>query len=317
MSDTKEIDARAADWIAERDTGRWSTERQQALDMWLSASTSHRVSYLRLRTAWQQADALRATEADASPVRRPQTRAWRIAAAIVVVAGAAILYSFGTGNESRTYRTAVGAREDVALTDGSKLVLNTDSQIRASMDRDRRLVSLDRGEVYFEVAHDAAHPFIVNAGDKRVTVLGTKFSVRRDGDRVGVSVVEGQVLVDVVDAEPAVRFSVLAPNDTIAAVPGHVTHGVRTPEQIVNDLSWRQGQVVFDQMTLAQAADEFNRYNTKKLVIATPAVEAVRIGGRFDVANVEAFARLLRQGFGLSVHETDGRIIISAGHTGS
>ncbi len=58
-----------------------------------------------------------------------------------------------------------------------------------------RTVTLDGGEAYFEVVHDARHPFVVLAGNRRITDLGTKFSVSREGDHVQVVVKEGRVRV--------------------------------------------------------------------------------------------------------------------------
>jgi transmembrane sensor len=69
--------------------------------------------------------------------------------------------------------------------------------------------------------------------------------------------------------------------------------------------------VTFDQSTLADAASEFNRYNRTRLVIADPEVAGIRIGGSFDADNVEAFARLLQQAYGLKVDHAADRVTIS------
>lgn len=64
-------------------------------------------------------------------------------------------------------------------------------------------------------------------------------------------------------------------------------------------------------MTLAEAAAQFNRYNTTKLVITDAAVGSIRIGGSFDANNVEAFARLVQSGFGLDLQVRGGEILVS------
>jgi transmembrane sensor len=63
------------------------------------------------------------------------------------------------------------------------------------------LALLKQGEAFFEVAKDPNRPFVVSAGSKRVVAVGTKFSVRRDADSVGVVVTEGKVRVDDVDTD--------------------------------------------------------------------------------------------------------------------
>jgi transmembrane sensor len=94
------------------------------------------------------------------------------------------------------FDTPVGGRKIVSLTDGSKVELNTQTVVRMAVDDKRRDVWLDSGEANFEVAHRDGEPFVVHAGKRTITVLGTKFSVRREKDRVTVNVVEGRVRVD-------------------------------------------------------------------------------------------------------------------------
>jgi transmembrane sensor len=84
-------------------------------------------------------------------------------------------------------------------------------------------------------------------------------------------------------------------------------------EAIEDRLTWRNGRLVFAATTLAEVADEFNRYNHQQLLITDPAVAAIRISGTFKAANVEAFVRLLKEAYGLKVESTaDGTLKISA-----
>ena len=81
---------------------------------------------------------------------------------------------------------------------------------------------------------------------------------------------------------------------------------------IEDKLTWRDGRLVFAATSLAEVADEFNRYNHQQLVISDPAVAAIRISGTFKASNVEAFVRLLKQAYGLKVETTaDGTLKIS------
>jgi transmembrane sensor len=319
MKDRAGIEECAAGWIARQDGAGWSAEHQQEFEAWLAASTAHRIAYLRLASAWKRADVLAQPDSAAAPAlpalaaaptarRAPRFAAWRIAAAVLLTAGIGLAaFNWQPAPAGVAYRTAVGASRAVALADGSTVTLNTDTRVRASVGRERRVVWLDQGEAYFEIAHDATHPFVVEAGDKRITVLGTKFSVRRDGAKLTVAVVEGRVQVETAGALPAV----LTRNTTAIAAQDQLQLSGRTPAEIAQALSWREGTLVFDQVTLAGAAAEFNRYNTRKLVIADAAAGAVTIGGRFEVNNVDGFARLLHQGFGLDVASGGDRVVIS------
>ncbi|MDM4766647.1 FecR domain-containing protein [Pelomonas sp. SE-A7] len=315
LTSSQIIEERAADWIAARDralsAGEWTPARQAELDGWIAESTAHRVAWLRLDAAWRQADrlvALKDRQAGAAAERNEPTRPrrWlpspgraRWAIAVPGVFALALLLVLGLPRmpEAQKYQTEVGAREVVALKDGSRMTLNTATRVRAEIASESREVWLEGGEAYFEVAHDPAHPFIVHAGKHKITVLGTKFTVRRQGDDVRVQVSEGRVQVAAGTAPP----TVLARNDTAIAEPESVLVAHKTPHQIQADLNWLQGKLVFDQLSLADAAREFNRYNRKQLVIDDAEVARIEIGGVFDANNVDAFARLLRVGFQLEV----------------
>ncbi|SFM44780.1 FecR family protein [Rugamonas rubra] len=328
LSSHAEIEARAADWIAARDGARWDAAQQDALDTWLGAATAHRVAYLRLDAVWRDTARLRAMapqpQAQAQQQQlvpppavrplRPPSQAWRLAAGLLLalgLAGGAAVWRGAAPEVS--YTVAHGARQNVRLADGSQLVLNTDTRLRSRVDARQRTVWLDRGEAYFDIAHDPAHPFVIEAGTQRITVLGTRFSVRRDKDLVRVEVVGGRVKVETVGAARPRdgAATVLGQNELVVADAEHVLVGRKSAEQIARDLSWRQGRLVLDQMTLGQAAEAFNRYNHKRLRIVDQATAELRIGGSFEVGNVEAFARLLQQGFGLTVRDGHDEILVS------
>jgi transmembrane sensor len=237
--------------------------------------------------------------------------AW-IAAAAVLVLSVALIHRYGDLFTRDLYATAIGGHEIVPLPDGSRIELNTDTRVRTSLTADTRSVWLERGEAYFDVARDPSRPFVVYAGNRRVTVLGTKFSVRLDPDakRVQLAVAEGRVQFDELRvSEPAPPMIAIGGEKVIAE--GAATRvESRSVQSVETDLSWRQGLLTFDQTTLAAAAEEFNRYNRKRLVVA-PAAAEIRIGGSFEAANVDGFVRLLHDSFGLNVAESDGEISIS------
>lgn len=327
MTSAREIECQAAEWLAKEDGGHWSETSRQELLVWLDATTANRVAYLRLKNVWTRADALRAAlltgEPQAALVPRviaPRQRLghWRVAAAALLAVGLSLagvdLWRGSPAGEE--HHTAVGARLPLALADGSRVLLNTDTRLHVSMSADVRLIRLDQGEAYFEVAHISAQPFVVEVAGQRITVLGTKFSVRRDADKVQVRVVEGRVKVQNAGIFSADQGKILERNEVALTSSGPLQVLSRPETQLADDLSWRAGHIVFDRTTLADAAAEFNRYNDRKLSVADAATAAIRIGGRFEVANVDAFARLLRQGFGVEVREVDGGIVISAARTG-
>ena len=228
--------------------------------------------------------------------------------AATLVAGAA--YVLSPVAREQTFATAVGGRETVILADESRIELNTDTVVRADMGLARRFIFLDKGEAYFQINHDAEHPFVVKAGAYRVTDLGTKFVVRRDGDRIEVTLVEGSARVDAPEGSGR-RSVTLLPGEIAIAIGNDLTLSKRLPQSLANELGWRRGMLIFKHTTLAEAADAFNRYNRRKLAIGDPVAAHLTINGTFRTNDVDAFTRLIREVFSLRVKNADGNITIS------
>ncbi len=305
-----EIERHAAQYVQRRHVWDWSETDQAELDQWIAQSLAHRAAYLRLEHVWQRSGRLNALGLEtAAPRKRMWPLLMKIAAAIAIVSviGGATLYM--SAPRDRIYATQVGGHETVTFADGSKIELNTDTKIRARMTTDQRIVWLDRGEAYFQVKHDALHPFVVMVGNRRVTDIGTKFVVRRDGREVQVAVTQGRVTFDAPGIDKQVAL--LTPGDVATLRAGAVSIA-RKPEQALNDsLEWRRGMLVFRHTTLADAAAEFNRYNREKLVIANPQVASLTVVGTFRATNVEAFTDAAQTVFGLHVESHGDEIVIS------
>ncbi|MBW8852463.1 MAG: FecR domain-containing protein [Xanthomonadales bacterium] len=335
-TDSRQIERTAAAWLARRDGEAWGDADEAALQAWLAAATAHRVAFVRLEAAWEESARLKALAAG-RPGAAPPPRAYApevavvarraplparrgrlaAAAAIVVIAlgalGTAGLHAWRAREAARpvAYATAVGRLDSVRLSDGSEATLSSDSRIAVSMAAAERRIDLLGGEAFFEVAKDHARPFVVDADGRRAIAVGTRFSVRRQGDALRVVVTEGVVRLESparpgrTGAEP-----VLLPAGSIAEA---TRDGVRVRRGTLADaeraLEWRGGRLYFDDTLLSVAAEEFNRYNERKLVMGDPEVAALRIGGNFRWSSPDAFARLLQQGFGVRV-ETRGDLLV-------
>lgn len=277
--------------------------------------------------SWQlldRADVSRVTAATRSPRVNRCEPLWRslirsrALAASVTVAMAAGIGGYLLSAGPPAYRTAVGGVEAVALSDGSNVTLNTNSEIRVVVTDTQRRVDLKRGEAFFEVAKDSARPFVVMAGGQRIVAVGTQFSVRRsesDADEVSVVVTEGRVRVG-----PAAGAAAALPPAEVAAgsIARSGAAGVliqpRPARPVEDYVSWRSGYLVFHETAMAEVVAEFNRYNTTKLVINDSTVASIHIGGNFRSTNVEAFVRLLEDGFAapIRVERRGEQIVLSA-----
>lgn len=214
-----------------------------------------------------------------------------------------------------SYATRIGEQRLVRLEDGSRITLNSNTLIRVDCCDIERRVRLERGEAYFEVARDAARPFIVVAGDHQVTALGTAFVVRHDGTRTAVTLVEGKVAVSARSPEETTtatkshdspRESVLLPGQRLTFSGGAAPRLDEPRLEAVT--AWRRGEVMLDRTTLADAVAEMNRYDERMLVIDDPGVAALRISGIYHAGDSEEFAETVARLYGLYVVRQRGRI---------
>jgi len=329
MSRAQHASDQAADWIIRREDGPWSEEDQHELDAWLAESEGNRAAYLRLRYSWDQADRVGALgdirNWPAAGNERTSTRRripWAVAASLALMVGiGASVYLTESDRRSpelaavapasaETFHTAVGGRKIIALNDGSKIELNTASKVRTVVTGTSREVWLEDGEAFFDVVHFDSKPFVVHAGNRTITDLGTKFSVRRDGNKVTVSVLEGRVRVAGNDGTSGPAAIITAGDMAITQGPSTLL-AVKSDERVQNALAWRGGMLSFDQSPLPIVAAEFNRYNTKPIVVRGTQAAEMRIGGTFPASHPEAFVRLLHNAYGLQVETNDDAIVVS------
>lgn len=318
-----EIEAQAASWLQRRRYWNWSDDDQAALEHWLDQSMAHSVAYWRLDAGLGRAERIAAL---GTPEQKEGAQnlskydfSHRIGPILLRVAATLILAAIlGVGAASflfrphdRTFSTPIGGRETVSFADGSKIELNTDTVLRTRMTSEQRVVWLEKGEAFFQVRHDPVHPFIVIAGNHRVTDLGTAFDMRRDTGGIKVTVVQGRVWFDASDRKKPLQSALLLPGDVATATTDRIFVTKNAVRALNNGLSWRQGVLVFKYTTLADATAELNRYNRQKLVVADPAIARLTIYGAFPTNNVELFSRVVRDVLGLNVRNNGNEIVIS------
>lgn len=314
-----QIENEAAVWTWRLDSGELTAAERGQLDAWLRADIRHRLAFQELRSTWTVLDHLaeRAREekipafAPPPPQRRrslPRAPYWQAAAAavLVIALGAALWVARRSGMEVMS--TAVGQQRHVTLADGSQLTLNTNTLLAVRLTPQRRDIYLRRGEAHFDVVHDASRPFFVHAADAVIRDVGTQFEVRLRSDRnIDVLVTEGQV--EVLGPAPAAGPA-SAGSDTAGSAASWVkavTAGEQlriagpqlqvlsmSPQQVADDLAWRQGALVFEGEPLSQALAEVGRYTRTRIVLTGPKVASLHISGRFRTDDMPGFFQALQ-----------------------
>jgi transmembrane sensor len=309
------IEASAAAWlIKRREHENWGEPDQAELDAWLAESWAHATAFWRLGAAWNSADRLGVLHRPDVEQATGFARTLRpfllrgamglVAAILLGMAGFAYL----SKAHEKTYATMLGEHRTIRLADGSAIELNTDTVLHVSVNTRSRIVTLDHGEAFFQIKHDAARPFVVLAAEHRVVDVGTKFLLRRDADRVEVSLIEGRARFETAH-QP--QTPLLTPGDVAVATADNVSITRKSASDMANALGWRRNLLVFHHTTLADAASEYNRYNRAKIIIADRSTAQLMMNGTLPTDDVEAFVRLAQRFFDLRVDRRGEEIVIS------
>jgi transmembrane sensor len=333
------IEAAAAAWDVRLRSHACTDADRNVFMQWCEASPEHQDAFDRLQIA------LRSLRAHAE---HPQLRAIReraevmtgrfrirrvivrssIAAAVVLAALAMGVFQSGRHRlplatqasvtpalqaeldaKQSVYSTGPRERRTVALPDGSNVTLNALTQVQTEWLPHERRIQLVSGQALFRVAKDASRPFIVTAGDRTVTALGTEFDVNFRADKVQVTLLEGRIAVRGVGhaaPQPALE---LKPNQQLVAIAGQ-SATVRTVDA-ARSIGWVNGQVFFTDEALPAAVAQMNDYSSQEIVVGDPSLARYRVNGMFLSGNQDGFVSALTSYYPIEARrDADGRIVL-------
>ncbi|OBV38183.1 FecR family protein [Janthinobacterium psychrotolerans] len=314
-----DIDQQALDWFARRERSLSADEAAQ-FNAWLAANPAHGEAYARWHGDWARLDALPAADIDrlrrqlaldkasAAAAPSPARRHWLATLAPRAALATLALSASGGGIlawqhwqqqplYAASFATARGQQQSVTLPDGSVLRLDTATRVAVTLYRQRREVRLLDGQAMFQVRGDAKRPFDVLAGAVRITVVGTRFSVRHTPgmackDDVRVEVEEGRVSVARGTAPAGTPAILLTAGQRVGA-DQHGRLGAIGKVAARGIAPWREGRVSFDDTPLAQVLAEFERYGATGLVVRDAQVAQLGVTGTFDPLRLANFMRVL------------------------
>ena len=310
-------------------------QEMDSLKQWLALSERHREAFITMAAGWDaMADMEQLAEflplSDFAPPQKQRGKirtlwsnwvtglAWPRATFASAVMACMVLVTtlFITSQDSGIYQTAVGEQLRLTLDDGSRVILNTDSQLQVDFSQQRRAVTLLKGEAHFEVAKNPERPFMVYADQGMVWAVGTAFTVHYRQDYVDVTVTEGRVKVysefsqsnntpplnaRLPDPQPEPREALLLAGEQAAYKKAILTHRALAPSHLEKKLAWHAGALVFEGETLAQAIEQISRYTSKQLIIADPALNDLTVGGRFKTDDIDGLLMALAISLNLKI----------------
>lgn len=312
-ADQARIDAEAADWLVRHDDGALAPQERAAFDAWAASDPRRSRTFAAMSRTWREAANLKhlAHLAEAAPPRRasrafrsvtpspPSLRALALATAAVAVLAfiGSFMMEFLEG-----HATGVGQTRVLTLSDGSTVVLGARSRVVVRFTQRERLVRLTAGEALFEVRHNAARPFVVDAGDTVIRDVGTRFDVNRAGASVRVAVLEGEVEVRESGAPAAhlVRVvQVLRAGDSLEAIQGQAEDRLQQPASFivrpvepVAVTAWRDGRLVYENARLIDVVADVNRYYGPGVTL-DPGSANLRVTASFRTNEIPAFLNTL------------------------
>jgi transmembrane sensor len=323
----RQIDLQAAEWAVRLDAGPLTADEQAEFDDWLAANARHRGALLHWRASVVDVQRLAAlaghqrpfaTDAHSASGGAPKPRAfydgftsrrWFMTASIAALAVTGV-GAWWTVGRRKVYVSDIGEVRRVALADGSTMVLNTATEATVNFDKTRREIELTKGEGLFEVAKDAARPFIVRAGPVAVRAVGTVFSVRSFDQQVNVTVTEGVVELTENGGRADGRVGQrVAANESATVMETHQVEvqSIRH-EEAERRLAWRDGMLAFAGETLASAVDEINRHNHRRVVIDGAELAGRRVDGLFRANDPDGFAATVAAALGAQRIDQDDAI---------
>lgn len=299
-----DLRSQAREWLVLLNSGHASTAEREAAEHWRQASAEHASALAEVERLWTLLGQIERPAAVVPPLPR-RVRRWPLplaTAACLLLA----LWMAPPGWHADV-RTEAGELREVTLEDGSLLQLNgaTSLDWDANVDGVRR-VRLYRGQADFQVAADASHPFIIEAGDARIRVTGTRFDVNLLGDQVLLAVSEGHVQVS--DAEGTERA--VQAGQQIAWRAGHLQE--LQALDAARALAWQRGRLVFRDRPLPEVFEELQRQQAQRVLFLDATARELKVTGVFALNDPQAVLRAIETALPVKLTRLPGVLLVSS-----
>ena len=244
-----------------------------------------------------------------SPDRNGNIWKYAVAASIMIVFSLFFIQTMD--NLGQSYVTRTGEQRIVTLEDGSKIHLNTATELSVNYSDDKRRITLLTGEALFDVESDPDRPFEVMAGPGIVRAVGTVFIVRAEAEHVIVTVSEGKVEIvqdSFLIGRAKNKIPKLGVGERLYYGKEGILSAIKTVDHHTSSL-WLQGKINFSGLSLSEAFSEMNRYSTKKLIVGDESLNRFLISGIFQIGDINSFVKGLEEIFPIKAIMSPEKII--------
>ncbi|WP_447970940.1 FecR family protein [Nitrospira sp. M1] len=326
----------AIDWFLHLQSGEASARDLERHESWLHEHPVNREEYEQIAMMWGDFDEveplLTGSHRSSKSFSRTKTsthafvrsEAMRhrlyhmatVAAMFVIVLMLGVWWWPDSPVLEESFRTAKGEQRMVNLSDGSTILMNTDSQLFVRMSQESRMVTMQQGEALFSVAHDAQRPFDVHAANGIIHDIGTQFLVRQSSGNVQVSVLEGIVEVKVknaVNAQSTKHPHILKEGDQVRyQATGRLSQVESFDQAIVT--AWTNATLYFDAKPLKEVLEEWARYRPGEIRLQEPSLGNIPVSGKFRIDQFDSFLHALENTLDIHARHLAPQVILLERH---
>ncbi|MBC9796473.1 FecR family protein [Sinomicrobium weinanense] len=207
-----------------------------------------------------------------------------------------------------------GKRFELELSDGTVVYLNSGSSLKypVNFPKDRQRLVYLSGEAYLAVVKDSNRPFIVNADNLNVKVLGTKFNISTypEDQTTEVVLVEGSVSLDI-------ENNALPKKDPILLKPGfkgsydRKENNISTKPVITGTYtSWMKGKLIFRNMTFGNILKKLERHYNITITNENQKFGDKKFNANFGNEPIEDILKYFKNTYDIEFKINDGHITV-------
>jgi transmembrane sensor len=307
ISEITSLSDQAIEWVILLHSGNATEADQRQAQHWQNRSPVHQKAYREAEQLWQEmGQALQPSEIKSPPASSPKQKSsasqWLAAGWAVAIIICVLITPFSTFTDRwlSDYHTAVGEQKHITLSDGSRVILNTDTALAVEWNSSGRRIRLLRGQAQFTVARDPLRPFEVATDNAVIKALGTIFEVLDDEQNTRVTVLEHAVSIKApqdkdytgntrIEAGQQARYSFSKGLETVVTV------------DLKKNSAWQRGKLIVKNQPLSIVVADLNRYNQGKFVMTNDKLSELHVSGAFPLDNPVAILAMLEQSLPLKI----------------
>lgn len=309
-------------WLALSLSPAYAAEQERAFQAWLNASPEHQAAWQHTLSFWQRSgnltpeqtvriEALMEPKTESAVLqygvryvdKKPRTFNYFAVAASLLLAFT--LFASQSPGLFADYRTAVGEQQSIALTDGSTVLLNTDTRLSLDYSADKRSLILHEGQAYFTVKPDRSRPFTVQTSVGRITALGTAFEVKHSDGNLSVTVFHHAVKLDLANGQTIDRLS---EGEQVEYKDGRSQP--ITSANLNQAKAWRENRLVFKDRPLQEVVTELDRYRPGKIILTGQSLAHHRVTGVFDLRDTDAALQVIENTLNIKEFRLTGKLVV-------